>query len=232
MKTCQRCGANNNDENNFCENCATPFNQSQPYYQQNIPVKNKKPIYSKWWFWIIIIIVVSGFASRTGINKDKAVNSYPNVSVSTYTAPSVKPSPSVEPSAESSVDTSNQIGSGTIDDYFVSIKEFKVIEKYDGDPAVIITYEWTNNSDDEASFSFSFDDKVYQNGIECEFAIIIDNDAYDGSNSIKDIKPGSTLEVQEVYSLNDATTPIDIEVTELITFDKTPSTVKQTFKIA
>lgn len=64
---CKHCGKEFNG--NFCDNCGSPAQPSnqQPnnfYSSQPMPVKKKKPLYKRWWFWVIAIIVVICVANR------------------------------------------------------------------------------------------------------------------------------------------------------------------------
>lgn len=70
MKYCQQCGEEIRDEDNICPKCG---------YK---PAKtNKTPAYKKWWFWVIIAIVVVGLVGsvvrvilvKTGV-EDGGVN--------------------------------------------------------------------------------------------------------------------------------------------------------------
>lgn len=117
-----------------------------------------------------------------------------------------------------------------IGDYKVEIKEVRLAKDYEGKDTVIVKYSFTNNSDEAAAFDWTFDHKVYQNGVSLEPAYVLDDSAnYDESSSMKEIKKGVTLEVEEAYILNDTVTDIDVEVSELISFDDT--TVSRTFSI-
>lgn len=128
-------------------------------------------------------------------------------------------------------DNSVQDGSGTLGDYVVTIKSFFLSKNYDDAPAVVIEYEWTNNNDKAESFTLALDDTVYQDGIECESAIFVEDPKYDSDAQGKDIKPGSKQTVQVAYILNDTTTPIEVEVQELFTFADKPPMVTKTFEI-
>lgn len=120
---------------------------------------------------------------------------------------------------------------GAIGDYAVEIVACRLSKDYEGKDVAIITYSFTNVSAEEpASFMFAFDDAVYQNGIECETAIMLGDDSYDESNQLKEIKAGATLEVECAYVLNDTTTDVEVEVSELISFDNT--VITKTFVIA
>ena len=61
-------------------------------------------------------------------------------------------------------------------------------------------------------------DKAFQDGIELESAIIMDSKTYDSDEKMKDIKPGKTIKVQSAFVLNDKKNPVEIEVSELISF--------------
>ena len=65
-------------------------------------------------------------------------------------------------------------------DYTVEIKSATVTQDYDGNPAVIITYSWTNNSSETTSPMLSISTAVFQDGIGMDSAFIYDDPAYDG----------------------------------------------------
>lgn len=122
-----------------------------------------------------------------------------------------------------------QVGSGVLGDYSVSIDNFELTQDYNSNPSVVITYSWTNNSTDTTNFMSSLNTQVFQNGIECDSAILSSD--YDSDSSMKDIKPGTTLSVQEAYTLQDSENPIEIEVSEFLNFSNTPSMVTQIFEL-
>ncbi len=105
-------------------------------------------------------------------------------------------------------------------DFAVAIGKSRKVKDYDGNAALLVNYTFTNNSDEDANFSFSISDKAFQGGVQLERAILLDDDKYDydSSNSLKDVKPGSEIKVQEVYVLADKS-DVTIELSELISFD-------------
>ena len=137
------------------------------------------------------------------------------------TAKSAKPT--VAPTANASV----QQGEGKIAKYYVKIKSAKVGKDLTNDPVIIVTYEWTNNSDSACSFSSTFSDKAYQDGIECEASYFTNG----LKNGTSDIKPGKSVEVVLAYVLKDKTTPVDIEVSEWLSFSLSPEMVTETFTL-
>lgn len=109
-------------------------------------------------------------------------------------------------------------------DYVVEIKSATVTQDYDGNPAVIITYSWTNNSSETTSPMLSISTAVFQNGVGMDSAFIYDDPAYDGDMYSTDVRPGTTVDVQEAFELSDTTSPIEVEITEAFSWD-TPAEI-------
>ena len=97
--------------------------------------------------------------------------------------------------------------------YAVTIDSARVTEDYSGDPAVVIGFTFTNNSDDKANFMFATNVDVFQNGVELDTAIVSGIE----SNSMNDIKPGASIQTEQAFSLNDMS-EIEVEVSELLSF--------------
>lgn len=106
------------------------------------------------------------------------------------------------------------VDDNTLGDYKCVVKGAEKCKDYEGKSAVLITYEFTNNSSDAISFDIALDAKAYQDGVGLETAILEDDtDIID-----VDIKPGVTKEVKKAYLIRDDTTEIEIEVSEFISF--------------
>lgn len=112
--------------------------------------------------------------------------------------------------------------------YSVSIDEAVVGADYDGNPAIIVTFTWQNNSDEATSFAGALYPKCYQNGVQLNTAFVVDG--IDSSGYTADVKPGAGTTVQLAYELTDQS-PVEVEVGELISMDKTVLAAK-TFEIA
>ncbi|MGN0521124.1 MAG: DUF5067 domain-containing protein [Eubacterium sp.] len=104
---------------------------------------------------------------------------------------------------------------GTIGDYGCVVKGASLCKDWTDKDAVLVTYEFTNNSDSAISFDVALDARAYQDGVGLETAIL-DNEETDWLDV--DIKPGVTKEVKKAYVLRDTSTPVEIEVSELISF--------------
>ena len=125
---------------------------------------------------------------------------------------------------------SNTPANSTLGDYNVIIDSCRLATDYEGKPIVIVKYIFTNNDDDPACFSFAIDDAVFQNGIGLNDCYFADESAkYSSDNQMKEIKKGATLSVEVAYELNDSTTDIEVEVSELISFDD--KKITKTFSI-
>lgn len=115
----------------------------------------------------------------------------------------------------------------TLGDYQVRIDSCRLATDYKGDPIIIVKYKFTNNADEPACFAWTFEYEAYQNGVglnECYVAS--DSANYSADNQTKQIKNGVSLYVEVAYNLDDTTTDVDIEVSELFSFSNKKVTKK------
>lgn len=117
-------------------------------------------------------------------------------------------------------------------DYEIIIDSCRIAEDYEGKPVVIVKYIFKNVSDDNATaFYLAISDTVYQNGVGLNEAYVLADSAnYNSDNQTKEIKKGSSIEVERAYELNDTTTEIEVEVEEFIGFSD--KTIVKKFSIA
>ena len=107
---------------------------------------------------------------------------------------------------------SNKVSDGTIGDYKCIVKGAEKCKDYAGKDAVLITYDFTNNSKNAISFDVALDAAAYQEGVGLETAILDeDTDLLD-----VEIKPGVTKEVRKAYLLRNTSSEVEIEMSELI----------------
>lgn len=104
-------------------------------------------------------------------------------------------------------------------DYTVEIQSATITQDYAGDPVIVIAYSWTNNSSETTSPFFSVSTSVFQDGVGLESALITDDSVYDSRMHTADVRPGTTIEVQEAFSLYNTTSPIEVEITEAFAWD-------------
>ena len=95
---------------------------------------------------------------------------------------------------------------------------------------VIVKYQFTNNDSEATSFMWTFEYNVYQNGIGLnECYVVAETANFSSDNQSKEIKKGASISVEVAYELNDTTTDIEVEVSELISFSD--KKIAKTFSI-
>lgn len=84
---------------------------------------------------------------------------------------------------------------------------------YEGKSVLVVEYNFTNNSDETTSFTFACQDKVFQNGIECDSSVIGCDDV-DSQMQLTEIQPGTTYTLKVGYHAESGA-PVDIQITSL-----------------
>lgn len=126
-----------------------------------------------------------------------------------------QPGADAEPDADGNSTPVSSNGSGALGKYYIEIKSAALTTDFEGNPAIVITYSWTNNSEETTSADVCFLEKAFQNGIQIDSAIIGKSDIYDSMLGMKDIRPGATLDVQAAYLITSSTAIVEFEVSEL-----------------
>lgn len=143
--------------------------------------------------------------------------------------------PSAEQTAEESAPTESQQVEAAPEeepeeaqsDYAVTLDSATAVSTYDGQPAIAVTYTFTNNSDSATMPASAVHVKAFQNGVELETAIVTDVDM--GSYT-SELKPGATATCTESYLLADQS-DVTVEAKELISFSD-ELLAEKVFKIA
>lgn len=193
-------------DNNF-EN-QTNNNNVQAAVTAALDAEKKKKKKKKWIIIAVVAVVIILIAVIASGGSDDSSSEDSNASAVTSAV-----------SAESEEKANDTVG-----DYKCVVKGAKLCKDWTGKDAVLITYEFTNNSDSAVSFDVALDARAYQDGVGLETAILDEDTDY----LDVDIKPGVTKEVKKAYNLRDTSTEIEIEVSELISFsdDKIVTTVE------
>ena len=116
--------------------------------------------------------------------------------------------------ADGSTIETTRVNPATLGEYVVEIKSAVVTQDYDGNPAVVITYSWTNNSAETVTPMSAVTASVFQNGVGMESTYVSDESIYNSDLYWTEVRPGTTIDVQEAFILNDTTAPIEVEVAE------------------
>lgn len=193
-------------DNNF-EN-QTNNNDVQAAVTAALDAEKKKKKKKKWIIIAVVAVVIILIAVIASGGSDDSSSEDSNASAVTSAV-----------SAESEEKANDTVG-----DFKCVVKGAKLCKDWTGKDAVLITYEFTNNSDSAVSFDVALDARAYQDGVGLETAILDEDTDY----LDVDIKPGVTKEVKKAYNLRDTSTEIEIEVSELISFsdDKIVTTVE------
>ena len=99
--------------------------------------------------------------------------------------------------------------------YDVEIVTAKTATDFQGNPAIIVTYNFTNNSNANASFLTSVSANAFQNSIQCNVATMMP-DVMDAQPSLAEVQPGGTITLECAYSLQDTANPITVQVGPLM----------------
>ncbi len=103
-------------------------------------------------------------------------------------------------------------------DYQLLYKGACIMEDSDGNDAIVLTLDFTNNGKDNASYLWSVDETVMQNGVELEVATVFtDYDTFETviDGQFTEIAPGTTLEVKTAYVLKDAAAKVEATFEQL-----------------
>ena len=105
-----------------------------------------------------------------------------------------------------------------LDDYQLLYKGACIMTDSDGNDAIVLTLDFTNNGKENASYIWSVDETLMQNGVELEVATVFtDYDTFETviEGQFTEIAPGTTLEVKTAYVLKDAAAKVEATFDQL-----------------
>ena len=105
---------------------------------------------------------------------------------------------------------------GDFDGCHVILDKLTLSKDYNKKPAVLLHYIFKNSSSEAKSFTFTVSEKLFQSGIQLDMGFMVDGD--DSGSQLKEIKGGAQIEVTSAFILNDTSSPIEIELSELFSF--------------
>ncbi len=115
-----------------------------------------------------------------------------------------------------------------IGDYTLLYKGAYITEDYDGNDAVVLTLDFTNNSKENASYLWAILETAMQNGVELEVATVYaDFDAFETlmSDQMKEVAPGATLEVRTAFVLDSTTDSVEVSFSPLLSSKSSKITI-------
>lgn len=130
-------------------------------------------------------------------------------------SPEPRPATSTKSTAEETK-INNQVIDMNFDTFSIKYASYEVSTDYDGNPCLIVYFDFTNNKDEPTSASMSIYSQVFQNGVECDLAFVTNNDYID--NASKNIQKGTTIRVGTARKISDMS-DIDITIKEAFSFN-------------
>ena len=180
--------------------------------------KAKKPIFKRWWFWAFVLVSV--IALLFGGNDDGNATEAPSSSGNSSIVADVKnDSPKPEVPRATEAPAAPLEASGTLGNYAVQIHDCEFTTDYLGNPAILIDFSFTNNSEENVSATVALQYMGFQNGVQLEYAYFTDEAIYNSDDLSKDVQPGASIDLTVAYSLTSDTAPVEFEVSELFSFD-------------
>ncbi len=204
-----------------CPKCGAKFGGQAAASPGQNPPKARGSF--RWWRIPIYIVV---FAVGIGVgcaymrysilsNVRSAFNQFMNSSSSqSESKPTASPSSQSESSRQENPDSAGK-DSGNLGNYEISILSARRSVDYEGNPAIIVKYQFTNKSNENQNFMTAVSAKAFQKGVQLNSAVIIGDEQYTALDSTKDVQPNGTIELEKAYLVTDTTSDIVIEVTEL-----------------
>lgn len=116
---------------------------------------------------------------------------------------------------------------GDLEDYHAVIKQAALASDSEGNPAIVITYAWTNNSEEATSPMMKMLEKAFQNGEQLNAAVMGEDSGYNIEARTQDVPPGTTVDVPCAFTLVNEKAPVEFELSALLSLSG--STLAKTF---
>lgn len=117
----------------------------------------------------------------------------------------------------------------TLSDFTIQIIGCARVKNYEGEPAIVVGYTWTNNSEETRVFEKSVDDQAYQGGNQLEHTILSTRyEQFDMNASYAEVKSGETITAYQAFLLKNES-DIVIQVKNWHDFGSN-EVIKRTFK--
>ena len=64
-------------------------------------------------------------------------------------------------------------------EYTAEYKGYEIVKDSNGDDAIVVTWNFTNNGEESKSFGWAFDYTLFQDGVELGYSTVCVGDSYD-----------------------------------------------------
>lgn len=105
----------------------------------------------------------------------------------------------------------DDIEKGTVGATEIAITDATVIN-YNEEDVVIVSFEFTNKTGEETTFSAEEDANAYQGNFSLPPAVVVNVEGIDCNTVAQPVKNGKTITVQKAFYLKSADAPLTVEV--------------------
>ncbi len=106
------------------------------------------------------------------------------------------------------------IAKGIVGDSYIEVIEWKIITGRSGESYIVLIFNWTNNSEETTYAGSALSIKAFQGGVGLDYGFPLDFSVDYGSLS-RDIRPGTTIPVNWIFTLYDTETDVEFEISDL-----------------
>ena len=106
----------------------------------------------------------------------------------------------------------------TVGDYELRYKGACIMEDYQGNDALVLTLDFTNNSDDTTDYFWAIYETAMHNGSELDMGIVyLDPETLESvdDSQYQNVDPGATVEIQTAFELDDTTGEVEVTFEEM-----------------
>ena len=161
-------------------------------------------------FIVDIVLIISSVETETG--KEETITTESEQQEVEVTTKAGKESEVKETESETEEPTTEF----TYGKMTVKYLRHEITENEMGEDVLIVYYEFTNNSNDNQAFIYSFADACFQNGVQLDDSLFHANEQT--RNADREIQPGATIEVASAFDLGDSRDTVTLEVEPWVSF--------------
>ena len=106
----------------------------------------------------------------------------------------------------------------TVGDFELLYKGASIMRDCEGNDALVLTLDFTNNSEETTDYFWSIYETAIQNDTELEMAVVYLNEEtleYVDDSQYQNVDPGATVEVQTAFELDDTTGEVEVTFEEM-----------------
>lgn len=108
---------------------------------------------------------------------------------------------------------------GKLGNFEVTILDAKRAKDQSGRDAVIVSYKFKNNSEEETTFAAELTAEASQNEKQLLYAVVPNSDDFSSLALSEPVAPGKSITVQKAFLLSDATTPVTATIREFASLE-------------